>query len=182
MVSLSGSSVTATEPAVLPSSTAESVPTTPAGDEKHNPTSPVEDEKRPSTSRRPSLPHHASSPIPTEAAVLGAVLGAAGFVLEDEEKADAAATAFKHHQSPAATPPPHENGTAHEEKQRHVVAENGVPTTGTGTGTGATTETELTQGESEEEADDEVVFPGNTQLALLTFGLCVATFTVALGE
>jgi hypothetical protein len=176
MVSLSGSSVTATEPAVLPSSTAESAPSTPAGDEKHNPTSPVEDEKRPSTSRRPSLKHHASSPIPTEAAVLGAT----GFVLEDEEKADAA-TAFKHHQSPAPTTT-YENGTGHEEKQRHVVAENGVPTTGTGTGTGTTTETELTQGESEEEADDEVVFPGNTQLALLTFGLCVATFTVALGE
>jgi hypothetical protein len=104
-------------------------------------------------------------------------------VLEDEEKADAAATAFKHLQSPAPTTT-HENGTAHEEKQRHVVAENGVPTTGTGTGTGTgtTTETELTQGGSEEEADDEVVFPGNTQLALLTFGLCVATFTVALGE
>ncbi|KAE9377137.1 MFS general substrate transporter [Stipitochalara longipes BDJ] len=174
MASPSGPSATATEPAVVPSSTAESAPATPAGpaaDEEHNPTSPVDDEKRHSTSRRPSLPHHASSPIPTDTPVLGA----AGFVLEDEEKADAAATAFKHHQSP---PPaaPHENGTAHEKKEPHVVEENGVATTATGT----TTETELTQEESEAEADEEVVFPGNTQLALLTFGLCVATFTVAL--
>jgi len=169
MASQSGASA---EPAVVPSSTAESVPATPVADEKHNPTSPVDEEKRHSTSRRPSLPHHASSPVPTEAPVLGA----AGFVLEDEEKADAAATAFKHHQSPAPTP--HENGTVHEKKEPHVVEENGVATTTTGT----STETEVNHEESEAEGDEEVVFPGNTQLALLTFGLCVATFTVALGE
>ena len=150
---------------------AEPVPAIPAADEKHNPTSPVQDEKRHSTESRPSLPHHASSPIPTEAPVVGA----AGFVLEDEEKADAAATAFKHHQSPVPTP--HENGTVDEKKEHHVAEENGVATTATGT----TTDTELTKEEAEAEGDEEIVFPGNAQLALLTFGLCVATFTVALG-
>lgn len=171
------SAATATEPPVVPSSTAESVPATPpdgAGDdEKHNPTtpsSPVDDEKRHSTAdeRRPSLHHHASSPLPEHAPVLGA----GGFVLEDEEKADAAATAFKHHQS--LPPAHHEHAAGLEKKGPHVVEENGVATTGT------TTETE-TQEESEAEADEEIVFPGTTQLALLTFGLCVAIFTVALG-
>jgi hypothetical protein len=165
-------SAAATEPAVLPSSTAESVPATPADDEKHNPTSPVDDEKRHSTDRRPSLNHHASSPIPAETLALGAV----GFVLEDEEKADAAATAFKHHQS--SPPAPYEHRTGQEKKGPHLVEENGVVAPATGT----TTDTEETQVGSEGDAEEEVVFPGNTQLALLTFGLCVATFTVALGE
>lgn len=160
-------SATPTEPPVAPSTTAESEPATPVNDEKHIPTSSVDDEKRHSTEKRPSLPHHASSPLPAEAPVLGA----AGIVLESEQKANAAATAFKHHQSP---PTHHQHG----EKGQDVVAEN----TGATTSTGTTTEAELTQEESEAEADHEIVFPGTTQLALLTFGLCIATFTVALGE
>jgi hypothetical protein len=160
-------SATATEPPVVPTTTAESVLATPVDDEKHIPNSPVDDEKRHSTSRRPSLQHHASSPIPEQAPVLGA----GGFILESEE--DAAATAFRHHQSPPAH---HENGVDHEKKSHHVVEENGVATTAT------TTETDLTQEQPDAEADDEIVFPGTTQLALLTFGLCIATFTVALGE
>ena len=161
-------SATPTEPPVAPSTTAESVPATPVNDEKHIPTSLVDGEKRHSIEERPSLKHHASSPFPAEAPVLGA----AGIVLESEEKANAAATAFKNHQSPPAH---HEHG----EKGQDVVAENGGATTSTGT---TTTEAELTQEESEAEADNEIVFPGTTQLALLTFGLCIATFTVALGE
>ncbi len=163
-------SATPTEPPVASSTTAaESEPATPVNDEKHIPTSSsVDDEKRQSIERRPSLPHHVSSPLPAEAPVLGA----AGIVLESEEKANAAATAFMHHQSP---PTHHEHG----EKGQDIVTENGGATT---TSTGTTTEAELTQEESEAEADDEIVFPGTTQLALLTFGLCIATFTVALGE
>lgn len=160
-------SATPTEPPVAPSTTAESEPATPVNDEKHIPTSSVDDEKRHSIEKRPSLPHHASSPFPVEAPVLGA----AGIVLESGEKANAAATAFKDHQSP---PTQHELG----EKGQDAVAENGGATTSTGT----TTEAELTQEESEAEADSEIVFPGTAQLALLTFGLCIATFTVALGE
>jgi hypothetical protein len=159
-------SATPTEHPVAPSTTAESDPATPVNDEKHIPTSLVDDEKRHSIEKRSSLPHHASSEFPAE----GPVLGAAGIVLESGEKANAAATAFKNHQSP---PTHHEHG----EKGQDVVAENGGAPTSTGT---TTTEAELTQEESE--ADDEIVFPGTTQLAILTFGLCIATFTVALGE
>jgi hypothetical protein len=133
-------------------------------DGKHIPTSLVDDEKRHSTSRRPSLHHHASSPFPEVAPVLGVI----GIVGEPQEKAEAAAAAFKHHQSPAP---------AHGEKGTHVIQENGVATVPR-----TTTETETSHEEFEGEADDEIVFPGTPQLALLTFGLCVATFTVALGE
>jgi hypothetical protein len=136
-------------------------------DEKHIPTSPVDDEKRHSTSRRPSLHHHASSPVPEVAPVLGA----AGIVVEDQEKAETAAAAFKHHQAPAPTH--HKHG----EKGTHVVEQNGVASS-----PGTATETETSPEESEKEGDDEIVFPGTAQLAFLTFGLCVATFTVALGR
>ena len=36
--------------------------------------------------------------------------------------------------------------------------------------------------ESGEESEDNIVYPGGLQLGLLTLGLCLATFTVALGE
>ena len=162
-----GSPATAAEDAVNPRTHEQAQPSSPVDTEKHIPTS-LHDEKRPSTERRPSLHHHASSPLPEAAPVLGAV----GFVGEDEEKAKAAATAFKHHQSPP--PAHHENGTAHGEKGEHVIESNGVA------GAGVTTDTELNPEASEEDDEDNIVYPGTTQLALLTFGLCVATFTVAL--
>jgi hypothetical protein len=155
---------------VNPSTGAEAVPSSPVDDEKHIPTSPVDDEKRHSTERRPSLHHHASSPFPEVAPVLGA----GGIVGEPAEKAEAAATAFKHHQSPP--PAHHEHGADHGEKSTHVVERHGVAAAGT------KTETETSREESEGDDDDKIVFPGTAQLALLTFGLCVATFTVALGE
>ena len=113
-----------------------------------------------------------TTPIPVEASVFGA----GGFVLEDEEKADAAATAFKNHQPP---PPAHpEDGTDTEKKGPQVIEKNGVAPTGTA----STTDREETRVGLEGETETEdLVFPGNTQLAFLTFGLCVATFTVALG-
>jgi hypothetical protein len=43
-------------------------------------------------------------------------------------------------------------------------------------------ETQTTPGDSDEEGEDEVVYPGGMQLALLVLGLCLATFTVSLGE
>ena len=153
-----------------PSTGAEAVPSSPVEDEKHIPTSPVDDEKRHPAERRPSLHHHASSPFPEVAPVLGAV----GIVGEPAENAEAAAAAFKRHQSPP--PAHHEHGADSREKRTHVVENNGVAATGT------TTETETSREESEGDDDDQIVFPGTTQLALLTFGLCVATFTVALGE
>ncbi|KAH6678285.1 major facilitator superfamily domain-containing protein [Halenospora varia] len=133
-------------------------------------TAPVNDEKHKLTSRRNSLHHqhsHPSSPIPEVAPVLGF----AGFVGEPEEKAEHAATAFKHH----ANGDLHEKGHV-EEKTSHVVhvgGENGSARTG------APMVKEEGQ-ESEGEAEEEVVYPGGLALALLTFGLCVGTFTVAL--
>ncbi len=160
----SDSPATATEPAVHPGTEAGFDPTSTVQDEKHIPTPPVNYEKRHSTSRRPSLHRHASSPVPEVAPVLGAV----GIVVEDQEKAEAAAAAFKHHQSPTRA--------HHGEKGTHIVGENGLATT-----PGTTTETETSHEESEQDGN-EIVFPGKAQLALLTFGLCVATFTVALGR
>jgi hypothetical protein len=135
-------------------------------------TSPVESEPRNSTTRRPSLHQHVSSPLPDVAPVLGA----AGWVGEPSEKAEHAATAFKHHVSPTVT----QTGTndsekAHNEEVQPLEGNESPATTATKVGD------EDTPRESDGEGDDEVVYPGGTQLALLTFGLCLATFTVALG-
>lgn len=131
-------------------------------------TSAVEDEKRISTSRRPSLHQHASSPIPEVAPVLGAV----GFVGEPSENAQRATTAFKHH--------PVEPLAHHDEK--HVPEEHAAQVSDKegSAGTAAPIVKESEQ-ETDGEADDEIIYPGKLQLGLLTLGLCLATFTVALG-
>jgi len=152
------------------SETANAVPPTQEADTPA--TSTIHDEKHKPTSRRPSLHSHTSSPIPEVAPVLGG----AGFVAEQSQKAEHAATAFKHH--PGLEP----NGKAHvNEKVTHVTDEENSATA---------TETPIVHkdgdavvdasGEAGEE-DDETDYPGGLQLGLLTFGLCVATFTVALG-
>jgi hypothetical protein len=135
-------------------------------------TSTVQDDNHKSTSRRPSLHSHPSSPVPEVAPVLGG----AGIVAEPSEKAEHAATAFEHH------PGLESNGKAHvNEKVTHVSDEENSATA---------TETPIVQKDGaavveasgeEGEDDDETVYPGGLQLGLLTFGLCVATFTVALG-
>ena len=131
-------------------------------------TPPGEDEKRISTSRRPSLHHHGSSPVPEVAPVLGAV----GWVGEPSEKAEHAATAFKHH--------PVEPLAQHDEKQAN---EEHVAQISDKEGSAGTAAPIITDGEPdiEAEGDDEIVYPGKLQLGLLTLGLCLATFTVALG-
>jgi hypothetical protein len=138
---------------------------------------PVDDEKHNSTSRSPSLHSHPSSPLPEVAPVLDAV----GFVLEPTEepteKPQATATAFEDHPSQ----PPAEN-----EKAQHVVEENGSAEDGS-----ARTGEPIVQHEGEagvddakrpgqEEAEEEIDYPSGLKLGLLTFGLCMATFTVAL--
>jgi hypothetical protein len=137
-------------------------------------TNPTESETRKSTTRRPSLHQHASSPIPEVAPILGGV----GWVGEPSEKAEHAATAFKHHLSPTVTRTlTHDHEKGHQEEEVHD--HDGEP------GSAATTVTvvgEETPGESDGESEDEVVYPGGLQLGLLTLGLCLATFTVALGE
>jgi hypothetical protein len=136
-------------------------------------TAPTHDENHNSTSRRPSLHPHPSSQIPEVAPVLGG----AGFVAEPAEKVEHAATAFKHH----PTLEPQENGQLKEKSA------NGNEEKDTAT----STQTPVVQkdveagveGSGEEgETDSETVYPGGLQLGLLTFGLCVATFMVALGK
>merc|ERR1712093_752176 len=73
------------------------------------------------------------------------VLGAFGYVGEPKEKAEEAATAFKHHPT---EPPLHRDHEHSEDARSH--------------------------------RDEKVVYPGKYQLGLLTLGLCLATFTVAL--
>jgi len=43
-------------------------------------------------------------------------------------------------------------------------------------------ETRTTSGDSDKEGEDQVVYPGGMQLALLALGLCLGTFTVSLGK
>ncbi|KAG4429728.1 hypothetical protein IFR05_014793 [Cadophora sp. M221] len=130
--------------------------------EKHNPT---------------TLQEHghvsSSSPVPEAAPVLGA----SGFVGEKSEKADVDADSFKEQQT-TGEPPVYDKdqedaGKEHtitgSEKGTHVVEEGAV------VGEGDTSK-ENTDGED----DDDVVYPGKFQLGLLTLGLCLATFTVAL--
>lgn len=138
-------------------------------DETHNETLPL---PRTSTAsaRRPSLHHHGSSPLPEVTPVLGAV----GWVGESSEKAERAATTFKHHLSPAVTRTrTHEHEHEKGEKVPHTGGDESAVTTANILGG-------ETLVESDGESEDEVVYPGGAQLALLTLGLCLATFTIAL--
>jgi hypothetical protein len=147
-------------------------------------TSPVDtihDEKRNSTSSRPPLHHHASSPVPVVAPVFGAV----GIVGEPLEKALSAASAFKHHQSP---PPAHHEHEHHHE-HHHGHAQDGEKTAqaveepgGSSEPPPRQTEGVTTSEESEGESEVEVIYPGKFQLGLLTIGLCLSTFAIALGR
>ena len=131
---------------------------------------PAETQTRKSTTRRPSLPHEHLSPIPEYAPVLGA----AGWIGEPSEKAEHAATAFKHHLSLTVTYTHYAEKGHHEEEVEPVEGNESAATT--------TVVGEETPRDSDEEGEDEVVYPGGMQLALLVLGLCLATFTVTLGE
>jgi hypothetical protein len=147
-------------------------------------TSPVDtihDEKRNSTSSRPPLHHHASSPVPVVAAVFGAV----GIVGEPLEKALSAASAFEHHQSP----PPAHHEHEHHHRHHHGHAQDGEKTAqaveepgGSSENPPGKTEGVTTSEESEVESEVEVIYPGKFQLGLLTIGLCLSTFAIALGR
>ncbi|TVY67383.1 Efflux pump roqT [Lachnellula suecica] len=133
-------------------------------------TAPVHDEKHNSTSRTASVRSYPSSPLPQVAPIVGE----AGFGGEPSEKADPAATAFKNH------PVLESHKGPYNEKVASINGENHSATA---------TESPIVQddvkvaaersGEEDEEVDD-TVYPGGLQLGLLTFGLCIATFTVAL--
>jgi hypothetical protein len=151
-------------------------------------TSPVDtihNEKRNSTSSRPPLHHHASSPVPVVAPVFGAV----GIVGEPLEKALSAATAFKHHQSPPPAHHEHEHEHEHKHEHGHGHDQDGEKTTQAVEGPGSNSENTpgkpegvATSEESEVESEVEVIYPGKFQLGLLTIGLCLSTFAIALGR
>ncbi|KAB8291264.1 hypothetical protein EYC80_009950 [Monilinia laxa] len=113
-----------------------------------------------------------SSPLPEVAPTLGGV----GEVFEDAEKAGAATTSFKHHQ--VEPPADHQHQPLDTEKGSHLVTESASAETGApivekdGVVDGA----EVSNGED----DNENHYVSGVPLVLLTFGLCMATFTVAL--
>jgi len=152
-----------TEEAVAPSTEAE----TPA-------TSPIH-EKCNSTSNpgRPSLYSRKSSPLPEVAPVLGV----GGFVSEPSEKAQEAASAFKQHSSPSPTR--HDDFYQAEKESRVITEPSESPENNASVENAPVARQEGDNGDSNDE-EDEIVYPGGIQLALLTFGLCMATFTIAL--
>lgn len=111
-----------------------------------------------------------SSPLPEVAPTIGGV----GVVYEDEKKADAAATAFQHHDS-SELPADHHHEPLDPEKQSHENAS-------AGTGAPIVDRDGVVAGaeESSGEEDDGNHYISGAPLVLLTFGLCMATFTVAL--
>lgn len=71
--------------------------------------------------------------------------------------------------NPSSLPGHTDNATAQDgEKNTSVTEHNETPAA------------EKAEGATENTDDDEIVYPGGLQLGLLSFGLCMATFTVAL--
>jgi hypothetical protein len=77
----------------------------------------------------------------------------------------------------ASPPSGRADNAQNEEKHAHAIGENGsiknneAPVVRDG---------EVAESTAENADEDEIVYPGGLQLGLLTFGLCMATFTVAL--
>lgn len=113
-----------------------------------------------------------SSPLPEVAPTLGGV----GVVFEDAEKADAAATSFQHHQ--VEPPADHQHKQLDTEKGSHVVTESASA----GTGAPIVEKDGVIEGTDGSSGDDDNGnhYISGVPLVLLTFGLCMATFTVAL--
>jgi len=154
-----------TEEAVAPNTEAETPATSPVHEKRNSTSSP----------RRPSLYSEKSSPLPEVAPVLGV----GGFVSESSEKAQEAASAFKQHSSPSPT---RHNDVYQAEKESRIITEAGESPENNASVENAAVarpEAEGDNGDSNDE-EDEIVYPGGVQLALLTFGLCMATFTIAL--
>lgn len=139
--------------------------TGPAGDEKHNSTT--------TSTQSTEAREHLTSLVPDAAPVLGA----GGIVGEDSGRAEEAANAFIEHELP--------DSANYDEKHRGKVT-HGVNESAAGTDvpavTGERSKEEGAVTEEEEDDDENIVYPKKMQLWLLTLGLCLATFTVALGE
>ncbi|TVY44502.1 Efflux pump [Lachnellula subtilissima] len=118
-----------------------------------------------------SLQEHPSSPVLENVSVLEGV----GFVAESPEKHKHAATASKHHSIREAQ----EKGqievhSANGEEEKASAIDTEMPIVQRDVAVG------VKESGEEGESDDEIVYPGGLQLGILTFGLCVATFVVAL--
>lgn len=120
---------------------------------------------------------HVSSSSPVPVPEGAPVLGAGGLVGEKSEKAEVDAHSLK--QDPTGEPPVYDKDREDAGKEHNTGSEKGthIIEDGAVVGEGDTSK-ENTDGED----DDVVVYPGKLQLGLLTLGLCLATFTVALGE
>lgn len=77
-------------------------------------------------------------------------------------------------------PPGHIAKTHNDEKHGLSIEENGFPDTNASPVKGGENATTNAENVSTADGDDDVVYPGGLALGLLTFGLCMATFTVAL--
>jgi hypothetical protein len=76
------------------------------------------------------------------------------------------------------SPPPGRAGdrAQNDEKTTHVIDEKGV----SDTDAPPVRDGQTTEPNAENAEEEEINYPGGLQLSLLTFGLCMATFTVAL--
>lgn len=137
--------------------------------EKHNPTT--------AHGEGASSPVSNTEPVPE----VVPVLGAGGIVGERSEKAEEDAGAFRSGTTELERKEESrsEDSTVDNHDEKGYVSEKDTPVVEKGVvGGEADARRENTDGEE----DDEVVYPGKLQLGLLTLGLCLATFTVALGE
>ncbi|KAH7323762.1 major facilitator superfamily domain-containing protein [Rhexocercosporidium sp. MPI-PUGE-AT-0058] len=131
------------------------------------------EEHNPTTSQGTGHGGVSSSPVPVPDAA--PVLGAVGLVGEREEKADVAASAFKQHSTEGSSLQ-HSSDVSVAHGNEHV-SEKDTRVVEEGTVGG---ETDTSKENTDGEDGDDVVYPGKLQLGLLTLGLCLATFTVAL--
>ncbi|KAH8592475.1 putative major facilitator superfamily transporter [Bisporella sp. PMI_857] len=132
--------------------------TSPVEDEKHNPTS--------LSTKGPDLPSRPSTPLDDEKQV---VHGAAG----EDKRLEAGGTSAT---NDSLAPAQQQSNSEHDEKHAHVTegnASSGADNAVTQNG-GDTTEG------SSEDGEIDIVYPSGSKLILLTFGLCMATFVVAL--
>ncbi|RDL41997.1 uncharacterized protein BP5553_01976 [Venustampulla echinocandica] len=154
---MSGPAAKETPPTASAVAAETEAPTTCKENHNHNSTS---------SELHPNQERHGSSPVPQVAPVLGG----GGLVGEPHEKAEDAAAAFEHHPIPQQI----------HEKVTPVTTDTSDPGEKSENGEKDPEKSAAAGEEVEEDEDDEVVYPGGLQVALLTFGLCIATLSVAL--
>lgn len=149
--------------------TANPVPPNPEA-ESESATNPADehDEKHKETSRSPSL--HSKSSRPSDGL---APVAAAGNIVDLPSEAQ---STLVNTANPSPPPGRTEDRAHRDEKHSHVIETNGS----SDTEAPAARDGDIAEPNTENAEQDEIVYPGGLQLGLLTFGLCMATFTVAL--